>query len=253
MSSSHGNSGGNGSFRTTQWTAVITAGNRNDPEADAALAQLCETYWYPIYAYIRRRGASPEDAEDLTQEFFARLLQRNFLEGITREGGKFRSFLLTAVNRFLCNEWRRNQAEKRGGGKVLVSLDRQAEDRYRLEPVDEMTPEKLFERRWAFTLLDEVMGCIRDEYAHAGRATLFKRLQPYITGGADLPGYGAIAPTLGMSETAVKTAVHRLRARFNERLRQEIMRTVGSVGEVDGEVRYLISVSAGFGYSFTSA
>jgi len=157
---------GAGAFRTTHWSVVLAASHRNAPNAQDALAKLCQTYWYPLYAYVRRRGHDSHDAEDLTQEFFARLLDKNYLDGITRQGGRFRSYLLTTLKHFLANEWERARTQKRGGGKALVSLDDQdAESRYRFEPADSATPEILFERRWALTVLDQVMVRLREEQA----------------------------------------------------------------------------------------
>jgi RNA polymerase sigma factor (sigma-70 family) len=241
---------GAAAFRTTHWTAVMNAGGRDAPAAQDALAELCQTYWYPLYAYIRRSGRSPEDAEDLTQGFFARLLEKNFFEGLTRDGGKFRSFLLVALKRFVANEWERAQAQKRGGGKVFLSLDEEAENRYKLEPVDDMSPERLFERGWAFTLLDQVVRSLESEFEKKGRQQLFRELRPFLVGG-DTGDYQGIGSRLGITENAVKVAVHRLRKRYGKLLRDEIARTVATPEEVQEEIGHLISISIASGYSFS--
>ena len=237
-------------FRTTHWSAVLAASQGQMPGAEEALGQLCTQYWYPLYAYIRRRGYGPHDAEDLTQEFFAQLLEKQFLEGITQEGGKFRSFLLTALKRFLGHARERANAQKRGGGRVLLSLDGAAEAQYQLEPADNLTPERLFERRWAFLMLDKVMRRLRSDYQRGGKDQLFERLQPLLEGRSGLLSYTELGRELGLSESALKVAVHRMRKRYRELLRDEIAMTVGSTGEVESEMRHLISVSIAFGYSF---
>lgn len=243
---------GGASFRTTQWSAVILASDLEAPGAEEALANLCQDYWYPLYAYVRRRGYNPHDAEDLTQDFFRRLLTKSMLEGISREGGKFRSFLLTALNRFLCNQWERAQAQKRGGGSLILSLDDDAEERYQLEPADNITPERLFEKRWAFAVLDQVARTLQREYQEKGKARLFQKLQPLLIGGEDLQSYASMAQDLNLSESAVKVSAHRLRKRYAELLREEISRTVGTTAEVQEELRHLLAVSVAFGYSFST-
>lgn len=248
---SNRNEGNAGKFRTTHWSVVLAASEENAADSEAAMAQLCEMYRYPVYAFIRRSGRSPEDAEDLTQDFFTRLLEKKFLEGIQRDGGKFRSFLLVSVKRFLANQWERSQAQKRGGGRTMVSLDQDAEERYRLEPSDPVTPERLYERRWAFTLLDQVMESLKCEYEEAGKAALFRELQPQFQGRGEGAAYAAIGERLAMSESAVKVAAHRMRKRYNQLLREEISRTVDSPEEMKEEMRHLMSVSIAFGYTFS--
>ena len=220
----------------------MEAGQGGSPNAPQAMAELCRTYWYPLYAYVRRRGHSAHDAEDLTQEFFARLLEKEYLEGITREGGKFRSFLLTAVQRFLANQWERAQAQKRGGGETIVSIDEAiGESRYQIEPADNATPEQLFERRWALALIDQVFRRLQDEYHGSGKSNLFDRLQVFLSGDKRLIPYAEVGAGLEMSEGAVKVAVHRLRKRYGELLREEIAHTVSSPDEVNEELRHLLA------------
>ena len=234
-----------GAFKTTHWSVVMTAARQSSPGAEVAVASLCQTYWYPLYAFSRRRGHSHHEAEDLTQEFFARLLDKNFLKAITVEGGKFRSYLLTLLKHFLANEWNREHAQKRGGGKTLLSIDdKTAETRYACEPSANSTPETLFERRWALTLLDEVMDRLRHDYTASGKIRLFAALQGHLSGAEKLVPYAELGADLGMSEGAVKTAVSRLRKRYGELLRAEIADTVSGPEEVEEEIRNLISVTA---------
>ena len=177
-----------GQFQTTSWSLVIAAGQQPTESAEAALAKLCQLYWYPVYAFVRRRGNSQDDARDLTQEFFSRLLEKNYLKDADPERGRFRSFLLAAVRHFLANEWNRGQAQKRGGGMLTIALDPgTAEGRYSLEPANQETPESLYERQWAVALLDQVMAGLRQEYASDGRLDHFERLAPYLTGTGELP------------------------------------------------------------------
>ena len=233
-------------FATTRWTIVLTAGRSNTPQAQAALEKLCQTYWYPLYAFVRRQGHSPQDAQDLTQEFFAKLIAKHYLGDVDRSKGKFRSFLLASLRHFLANEWDRSRAQKRGGGHTFVPLDTQtAESRYRSEPVDTMTAEKTYERRWALTLLDEVLERLREEYAADGKAKLFDQLKVTMTGERSAIPYAQLGTQLGMSEGAVKVAAHRLRQRYREALRAEIAETVASPGEVDGELRHLFAALSG--------
>ncbi|MBI4664145.1 MAG: sigma-70 family RNA polymerase sigma factor [Verrucomicrobia bacterium] len=228
-------------FRTTHWSVVLEAGKGGSSNAPQAMAELCRTYWYPLYAYVRRRGHSAHDAEDLTQEFFARLLEKEYLEGITREGGKFRSFLLTAVKRFLANQWERSQAQKRGGGETIVSIDETiGESRYQIELPDKATPEELFERSWAVALIDQVFRRLQDDYRGCGKSELFDRLQSFLSGDKRLIPYAEVGASLEMSDGAVKVAVHRLRKRYGELLREEIAHTVSSPEEVNEEIRHLL-------------
>ncbi len=233
-------------FATTQWTMILHAQGEDSQAARDALARLCRTYWFPLYAFVRRRGHSPEDAEDLTQEFFARLLRCNWIEDARRERGRFRSFLLAALKHFLANEWDRARASKRGGGQVPVSLnDTNAEGRYQLEPADTMSADRIFERRWAMTLLDGVMARLRAEHVAAGKTEFYNQLKPCLIGARASAPYAEIAARLGMSEGAVKVAVHRLRQRYRTLLREEISQTVTGPDEVDEELRYLQLVLAG--------
>jgi RNA polymerase sigma factor (sigma-70 family) len=229
-------------FVTTRWTIVLTAG-RTDTQAHAALEKLCQTYWYTLYAYVRRQGHSPEDAQDLTQEFFTKLIAKNYVRDVDRSKGKFRSFLLASLKHFLANEWDKSRAQKRGGGQTIVSLD--AETRYRLEPADVVSADKIFERRWALTLLDEVLKRLRDEYAADGKVKLFEQLKETLTGERGTIPYAKLGDRLGMTEGAVKVAVHRLRQRYRETLRAEIAETVSGPEEVDEELRHLYAALSG--------
>ena len=232
-------------FTTTHWSVVLAAGEGDSPQAAAALEHLCRTYWYPLYGYVRRRDYRPEDAQDLTQEFFTHLLEKQAFRQLEREGGKFRSFLLTALNHFLANEWARRNTLKRGGRLGRFSLDElEPETRYQFEPADEVTPETFFERRWAATLLEQVMNRLRDEFARDGKAELFQRLQPCLTGAEQMLPYAELARLLGMTENAVKMAVHRLRKRYGELLRAEIVQTVATPQEVEEEIHHLIATTA---------
>jgi RNA polymerase sigma-70 factor (ECF subfamily) len=203
---------------------------------------LCRAYWYPLYAFVRRQGVTPEDAQDLTQAFFERLIEKNFLADVQREKGRFRSFLLAALKHFLANEWDKSRAQKRGGGAVHVPIDTASDEtRYGLEPAHLDTPEKLFERRWAITLLDRVLERLRDEHVKAGKAEWFEQLKPCLTAEKAALGYAELGARVGLSEGAVKVAVHRLRQRYRELLRSEIAETVDSPGEVDEELRHLFT------------
>jgi RNA polymerase sigma-70 factor (ECF subfamily) len=230
-------------FAATRWTLVLAAARgKTSSRAADALAELCRIYWYPLYAYIRRRGYSTQDAEDLAQEFFYQLLVRDSLEGIVPDKGKFRSFLLAALKHFLANEWDRTQAQKRGGGQTIVSLDApSAEIRFRVEPSHDLTPEKLFERQWALTVLNRVLSRLQEEFAAGGKAGLFERLKGFLAGGPTTASYADVGRELEMSEGAVKVAVHRLRRRYRELLREEIAQTVSRPEEIEGEIRYLLS------------
>ena len=232
-------------FVTTHWSVVLAAGHGDTARAGDALAELCETYWYPLYAYIRRRDYSPHDAEDLTQEFFARLLAKNTLGAISREKGKFRSFLLTALNHFLVDEWKKARAQKRGAGRI-ASLDAyEGETRFSREPAAALTPEKLFEQNWALALLDTVYGQLQREYEAAGKGALFQELKSCLTGARSSVPYADLAVRLRMAENTVKTSVHRLRLRYRELLRAEVAHTVASPAEVEEELRCLFRALAG--------
>lgn len=229
-------------FATTRWSVVLAAGQRNGAETDLALEELCQTYWFPLYAYLRRQGRSPENAEDLTQSFIARFLSRNYLKGLASARGKFRNFLLAALKHFLANEWDYAIRQKRGGGVPTLSLDwESAEGRYTLGPVDNLSPDRLYDRAWAVTLLERVVNRLRDECAGDGRATLFTELQPFLTAGKSAIPYAPAAAALGLSEGAVRVAVHRLRRRFRDLLRAEISETLSDPTQVEEELRSLLS------------
>ena len=233
-------------FRTTHWSLVLLAGNTSAERSAEALEQLCRAYWYPLYAFIRRRGHDPEEARDLTQGFFERLLEKNYLEDADASKGRFRTFLLTAVTRFLANEWDRSRTLKRGRGQVLQSLDEQdAEGRYLLEPLDTITPERLFEQQWAETMLARVLDRLRAEFDGAGRTGRFAELKVFLTEDKGAASYLEVAQRLGLSEAAVKSGIYRLRQRYGELVREEIACTVGSEAEVDEESRHLLDVLAG--------
>ena len=225
---------------------MLSARQKDSPQSLAALETLCRTYWYPLYAYVRRQGQSPHDAQDLTQEFFARLLQKDYLKAAAREKGRFRTFLLVALKRFLANEWDRLRAQKRGGGVQSVSLDTElAEQRYLVEPVEGASADRVFERRWALTLLDRTMARLREEFARAGKESDFNHLKTCLTADRGEISYATIAGALGMSESTARVAVHRLRRRFRELFREEIAHTVSQPEDIEEEVRYLMSVLAG--------
>jgi DNA-directed RNA polymerase specialized sigma24 family protein len=231
-------------FATTCWSVVVAARDAQSGLAHEALATLCGAYWYPLYAYIRRQGHLPEEAEDLTQGFFTRLVEKDFLAGVDRGKGKFRSFLLAACTHFLANERDRARAWKRGGRCQLVSLDfTAAEARYRNEPAHDLTPEKLFARRWSLTLLDHVLGRLRQEYVGKNKAALFDRLRICLLGDSspETVPQARIARDLGMTPAAVRVAVHRLRQQFRELLREEIGRTVEDPERIDDEIRDLFA------------
>ena len=216
------------------------------PESREALEELCGRYWYPLYAYVRRRGYGADEAQDLTQEFFARLIEKDTVHVVDPRRGRFRSFLLGTLKHFLANEWDRARAQKRGGGRKTLSIDgASAESRYRHEPADELTPQKLFERRWVLTLLDLVLRDLREEFVSGGRERVFDGLKGFL--GGDVPGvpYAQVAGELDMTESAVKVAVHRLRRRYRELLRSQIAQTVASPGEIDDEIRQLFATVGG--------
>jgi RNA polymerase sigma factor (sigma-70 family) len=231
-------------FATTHWSRVLAIGNADTKQAKQALSRLCKSYWYPLYAYVRRRGCNPQDAEDLTQEFFARLLKRESLSDLTREGGRFRSFLLKSMNHFLTDEWRRAHVQKRGGGRV-ISLDAEnAESRFSIEPAAAHTPETLYDRAWALALLDSVFQRLRDEYARADKGELFNELKFCLTGQRSAIRYAELAERLNVPENTVKTLVHRLRQRYRALLRAEVAQTVHSPDEIEEELRSLFRALA---------
>ena len=245
-SASPGPGAGAGAFVTTHWSVVLAAGQADTTRARDALARLCQTYWHPLYAYVRRLGQSPPDAQDLTQEFFARLLAKNYLADADATRGRFRSFLLVSLKHFLANEWEKARAQKRGGGQIPISIDPvAAETGCHFEPADPATADKIFERRWALTLLDQVLRRLRREYVTTGREKLFEQLKPTLTEASRSVRYAEIATRLGTSEGAVKVAVHRLRQQYRDLLRAEIADTVANPAEVDDELRSLFAALAG--------
>lgn len=230
-------------FATTHWSVVLAAGQEDTPQAAGALEQLCRTYWYPLYTYVRRRGYNPEDAQDLTQQFFARLLGKRSFSLADPARGRFRTFLLKALEHFVADDWRRAHRAKRGGGLVGFPLDGvAAENRYAAELTDPMTPERAYEVRWAMALLDSVLEQMRLNYAQAGKGRLFEALQHFLWGPDASVSYATLATDLAMTEGALRVAVHRLRADYRERLRAAVAKTVDDPAEVDGELSYLVRV-----------
>jgi RNA polymerase sigma-70 factor (ECF subfamily) len=236
-----------GAFATTHWSVVVAA-QQSDTQSLAALDRLCRAYWYPLYAFARRQGQSPEDARDLTQEFFAQLLARGAINKADRERGRFRSFLLAAFKNVIANEWKRASRQKRGGGEIIFSLDDTGlEHRYRLEPVDALTPESLYERRWAETLLARVIERLRLECDGDGRerARRFQVLKGFLVEEKGATPFAEAAVQLGLSVIATKGVVHRLRQRYREIFREEIAHTVDRPEDVDEEIRHLFRALAG--------
>jgi len=228
-------------FPTTRWTLVVAAGDPQRKEARSALVSLCESYWYPLYAYLRRRGYPADQAQDLTQEFFIRVLEGRYLDRADRAKGRFRAFLLTSLKFFVANEEDRHRARKRGGGAVVPLEFSSGEERYQREPAHEETPERIFERRWALSVLDRVVERLRNEFVHHGRPEHFERLKVYLLGQSEAP-YAALAREMGTSEGALKVAIHRLRKRYRDLFRQEIADTVADPVQVESELRYLAAV-----------
>jgi RNA polymerase sigma-70 factor (ECF subfamily) len=229
-------------FATTQWSLVLSAADRTSPRWHQALAELCGAYWYPLYSFVRRHGKSPAEAEDLTQEFFLALVEKEFLVATGPEKGRFRMFLLMCFKRFLSNERDRQRAQKRGGGRALISINRDdAESRYQLEPADAATPERIYDRRWALALLDQVVTRLEQDYSQSGKAALFARLKVFLVADEPTDRYAAIATDLGLSEGAVKVAVHRLRRRYGELLRHEVARTLENPSDVREEIQSLFA------------
>ena len=230
-------------FATTHWSVVLAAGDKADSQCAAALQTLCQTYWYPLYAYVRHRGTIAQDAEDLTQAFFVFLLEKDRLGSLVQDKGKFRSFLLTALKHFRTDQWKRDTAAKRGGGRKVFSLDMiDAEDRFLHEPVDTTTPEKLFEMNWAVTLLNTVFAQLKQEQQTQGRGEQFESLKFCLTGHRSAIPYAQLAEQLAVSESSLKVMVHRLRKRYRHLLQQEIAHTVADPEAVDEELRYLFQV-----------
>ena len=234
--------GSAGQFTTTHWSVVLAAAREPSPEAAQALAQLCHAYWYPLYAYVRRKGYDLADAQDLTQEFFARLLEKNYVGSADRRKGKFRSFLLASFKHLMAKERRDEARLKRGGGQTIIAWDAcNPEERYRLEPADDWTAERIYERRWALTVLEQAMAGLEVEYAAAGKQRLFDELRPFISGEDDEVEYHGLAARLTMSEGALRVAVHRLRQRYGESVRAEIGKIVQAPEEIEAELRHLFA------------
>ncbi|MGD0744477.1 MAG: RNA polymerase sigma factor [Verrucomicrobiota bacterium] len=227
-------------FATTHWTVVLAAGKRHSPQSDRALEELCRTYWFPLYAYVRRRGHNKEDAEDLTQAFFARFLKKNYLANLSAERGRFRAFLLASLKHFLANEWDKSQRQKRGGGVTPLSLDWQsANTQFQIAATAEPGPDKAFDREWAVALLAKVIERLRAESEADGRGKQFAELKVFLTAGQGEVSHADAAQKLGMDETAVRVAVHRLRKRYRQLLRDEIAQTLANAADVDEEMRAL--------------
>jgi RNA polymerase sigma-70 factor (ECF subfamily) len=229
-------------FATTHWSVVLAAGNEGAAHCSEALEKLCGAYWYPLYAYLRRRGYGVHDTQDLTQSFFVHLLQNNRLGTVNPAKGKFRSFLLASLKNFLTNEWDKAQTLKRGAQFTFISTDEEiGESRFRREPSHDATPDKAFEQSWALTLLESVLGQLKMEYAGAGKSPLFEALQGYLSGDKSGVPYGEMAARLSLTEAALKMSVLRLRRRFGELLRAEIAQTVARPDEIDEEIRALFA------------
>ncbi|MGC4051821.1 MAG: sigma-70 family RNA polymerase sigma factor [Paludibaculum sp.] len=237
-------SSGPADFPTTHWTLVAAAGDHEAPESRRALASLCEAYWYPLYVYARRRGDSPEEAQDHTQEFFTRFLERDYFDRADPDRGRFRSFLLSSFKYYLCDEAGRARAQKRGGGVATLPFEfSKGEEMYGLEPVHNETPERIYERRWARTLLDRVIDSLREEFVRHGRLEHFNRLKACLQGDFDVP-YAELARQLETTEAALKVGIHRLRKRYRDLLRSEIANIVADPADIDEELRYLIAALA---------
>jgi RNA polymerase sigma factor (sigma-70 family) len=230
-------------FTTTHWTVVREAGQAGSPGASEALELLCRNYWYPLYAFVRRGGSSQHDAQDLTQAFFARFLEHKYVGLADQSRGKFRTFMIRSLKHFLANEWNKERADKRGGRSSTISFDEaDAENRYLLERADHTSPDKLYDKRWAMSLLEAVLKRLRGEFSAAGKSQLFDGLKVSAWGEASDISYAELGQKIGMAEGAVKVAAHRLRQRYRELLRMEVARTVDSETEVDEELRYLARI-----------
>lgn len=229
-------------FVTTHWSIILRAGGAASKDADAALEELCRAYWYPLYAFVRRKGHSVEDAQDLTQNFFAHFLEGKSWRVADRSRGRFRTFLLTALKNFLINEWKKGNREKRGGGRRILSLNaEETETRFLAEPADARTPEKAFERQWALVVLDRVLSQMQTGFAAAGRGRMFEELKAYLTGEDPESSGTEIARRLGMTEGNVRVTIHRLRGQYRDLLREEVARTVETPEAIEDEIRHLIS------------
>ena len=232
---------GSSQFPTTRWTLVVAAGDPQRKDARSALVSLCENYWYPLYAYLRRRGYAPDQAQDLTQEFFMRVLEGRYLDRADPEKGRFRSFILTSLKFFVADEQDRQRAQKRGGGAIVSLEFSSGEERYQREPGHYETPDRIFERRWALSMLERVMERLRDEFVQHGRPENFERMKVFLLGQSEAP-YADLAREMNTSEGALKVAIHRLRKRYRELFRQEIADTVADPAKVESELRYLAAV-----------
>ncbi|HEV2692682.1 MAG TPA: RNA polymerase sigma factor [Verrucomicrobiae bacterium] len=245
-SSGCGSSAAGDVFATTHWTVVLAAGQRHTPQSDLALEHLCRAYWFPLYAYVRRRGQTKADAEDLTQAFFARLLEKNFLSGLEAERGKFRAFLLAALKHFLANEWDKARAQKRGGGEAPLSLDWQTADtKFQVAATAEPSPDKAFDREWALALLARVIERLQEESEAEGKGKVFAQLKTFLMAGQGESAQAEVAKALGIEEGAVRVAIHRLRKRYRQLLRDEIANTLSDPKMVDEEMRALFGAFAG--------
>jgi RNA polymerase sigma-70 factor (ECF subfamily) len=232
-------------FATTHWTVVLAAGRRHTPQADGALEELCRTYWFPLYAYVRRRGHTKEDAEDLVQAFFARFLEKNYLAGLSAERGRFRAFLLASLKHFLINQWKKSQRLKRGGGEVNLSLDWETADtKFQVASTSEPSPDQAFDREWALALLAKVIERLQTECAADGKGKLFAQLKNFLTAGKSETAQTEVAQALGMEEGSVRVAIHRLRKRYRALLRDEIAQTLADDSQVDAEMRALFGAFA---------
>jgi RNA polymerase sigma-70 factor (ECF subfamily) len=238
-------SGGSDIFATTRWTVVLAAGQRHTPQSDHALEELCRVYWFPLYAYVRRRGYSREDAEDLTQAFFARFLEKNYLDRLSAERGRFRAFLLASLKHFLANEWDKSQRQKRGGAAAHLSLDWQSADtQFQIAAEPESSPDKAFDREWAVALLEKVIERLRAEQTAAGRAEQFEQLKVFLAAAKGTVPHAEVAKALCIDEGAVRVAAHRLRKRYRQLLRDEIAHTLADPAQVDEEMRSLFGAFA---------
>ena len=232
-------------FRTTHWSVVLMAGGQSSPQSAEALEQLCRNYWYPLYAYVRRRGYDPHTAQDLTQGFFERVLEKNYIGDADARRGRFRTFLLSSLNHYLANEWDKAHAQKRGGRGTFVPLDAvEAEERFRLEPNDARTPEQAFDRRWAETVLEAVLNRLRNEFDSGGKTGRFDALKGFLIASNEAASYTELARQLGVAETGARSAVSRVRRRFRELMRDQIANTVSRPEEIDEEIRYLFEALA---------
>jgi RNA polymerase sigma factor (sigma-70 family) len=228
-------------FKTTHWSVVLEAATTNSASAAAALEKLCQTYWYPLYCCVRSSGHDAEEAKDLTQEFFARLLEKNWLVRADVNRGRFRSFLLGAMKHFLANEWRRATTAKRGGGRPIVSLEDTAEALYATEPASDLPPDKLYERKWALQLFERALGRLRADYAAAAKLTAYEALRHFLSNEPGEGEYAQLGARLGMTQPAISSAVHRLRQRYRDLVRDEIAQTVTGPAELEGEMRSLLA------------